>query len=397
VATLEFISIPARFANAFSAYGFYVHKFFVPLQLSAFYPHPGDEWSLLSAGVGVVLILLGSFLSLKWLKDRPEIFVGWFWFVGMLVPVIGIIQVGPHAMADRYMYLPMIGLGILLFFALPNFFANQPPTKPFVFAGVVALFVLLGIQTQKQARTWENTITLFKHALAVNGDHYLLHDYLGIAYLADKQYQAALIEHDRSIEIESRYPNAHQNRGAALLELGEADAAIAALQRALKLDPDHVAAQINLSAALLQAGAIEPAKAAYHRAIEMDPEEPRSHHALALIYAQHGSPGESLQYFQRALQLRHNFPDAHNNFATTLALLGEFEKAEKHYRLAVSQDSDYVMAQVNLASFLARQGRNQEAVQEFQKVLRIAPEHKGATQALAHLKEQRQIRQATGQ
>ncbi len=381
VKTIAIYPIDARLGNALISYVRYLGKFFVPINLAAFYPHP-VYWPLLSIiGAGCLLIAI-SIAALHFRHAHPGFFVGWFWFVGMLIPVIGLVQVGAQSMADRYTYLPSIGLAIVVVWSFFDLTRNRSWQKPAVAS--MSILVLIGCTalTQRQIGVWHDSETLFRHTIAVTGKNPVAHMNLGIALLDRHRSDEGLRELKTAVELAPHYADARLALGTAFEKTGNYEAAIDELDEAIRLnpsagkpyfeagvvfenlnhfaeaadlfrkaiqrDPEFAAAHGNLGVALEQTGQIDPAIEEYSRALRLDPNYFDAHQNLGALYFKLNRVEEAKVQFGRAVKLDPGSPVAHNNLAGALFLLGQIDRAIGEYQQALKLKPDYAEARANL-------------------------------------------------
>jgi protein O-mannosyl-transferase len=229
--------------------------------------------------------------------------------VGTLVPVIGIVQVGTQAMADRYSYLPLIGLFIVLAWALEDFARANPARRVPVLVAASALVVICAAITRRQVRHWESSRTLWTHALEVTRGNYAAHTYLGNALASAGRVDSAVAEYTEALRLNPDFPEAHNNLGPALARLGETDAAIAHFTTAIRLRPNYADAHNNLGVALASQGKFEAATAAYREVLRIDPEHTQAPGNLGLALYALGRTAEARQQLSVALRRNPNQPD----------------------------------------------------------------------------------------
>ncbi len=313
--------IDMRFGNALISYLRYLIKLFWPVDLAVFYPHPG-YWPLpqvLLAG-GMLVALSGFF----WVERRrhPSLLMGWLWFLGTLVPVIGLIQVGAQSLADRYTYLPSVGVLIMVFWGAEEISHRRPWLMQAVAVALVAAILGCLAVTRCQLRYWRNSETLFRHALAVTRDNYVAHNNLGTA-LADRN-------------------------------TAEADAeALHEYQTALRLRPDNPMYHYNLASSLIKQGALGSAIEQFQAAIRLKSDYTDAHYNLGLALATQGQMYEAIREFQTAIRLRPDFINAHNNLGAALAESGRYDEAIHEFQEVLRLQPDYPRAQSNLAKAMA--------------------------------------------
>ena len=247
VASLEMYSFGVRLANALAAYVVYLGKMIWPMNLAVLYPHPGMRpmWQVFGAVLVIIGISTGAAL---WAKRRPWFAVGWLWYLGTLVPVIGLVQMGSQAMADRYAYIPLIGIYIVLAWGFHE--ALHRRSKTGLALASMAVPLVLMLIASYQVRCWENSVTLYTHTLRNTSKNFIVHNNLGLVLSALNEKDAAMDHLRKSIQLAPQYPQAHNNLGAALLEQGRCDEAIEHFKKALELDQTYQKAKNNIETSL---------------------------------------------------------------------------------------------------------------------------------------------------
>jgi tetratricopeptide (TPR) repeat protein len=369
--------IVLRVANALVSYVSYMGKMIWPAGLTVFYPHPGMQPMWQVAGACLLLVCI-SFLAIRAVRSRPYFAVGWLWYVGTLVPVIGLVQVGSFAMADRFTYVPLIGLFVIIAWGVPEVVGGWRYKKLVLSASAGALLLVLVICTWLQVRLWHNTFTLFKHALEVTANNGLAHNNLGFALAEQGHLNEAMDHYSRALQINPMYEDAHDNMGVALTRLGRFDEAIWHYTEALRIKPDNADANNNLGVVLAEQGRIEEAMGRYAEALRIEPEYADAHSNLGNALFQQGRLDEATIRYREALRLRPDHADAHNNLGLVLAEQGWLEDAISHYTEALRIKPDYADAHNNLGNALLYQGKLQEAINQYTKALRINPDYANA-------------------
>ncbi len=289
VQSLGSIPLAQRISNAAISIFSYIGKMFWPMDLAVMYPHPRTEIISPAFAISLLAIVLLSVVFWRLRRRAPYALAGWLWYLVALTPVIGIIQVGMQARADRYAYVPLTGLFILVVFAGEGILRRLkvPPQGQFL-AGLGILIVLAGL-TWRQARVWENSITLFDHAARVTQDNDL----------------------------------AHVNLGAALYESGRKQEAMTHFQEAIRIRPDDDSGYNNLGYVLLNLDRLEEAEPPLHRALQLNAENPAAHNNLGKVLFKQGRHAEALPHFQAAVKQMPGFTEAEKNLQETLRVLGE--------------------------------------------------------------------------
>ena len=244
VASLEGFAPGVRIANAFVSYIIYIGKIIWPDNLAVFYPHPGllPFWQVLGA---VFLLIAVTVTVIRTAKRFPYLAVGWLWFAGTLVPVIGIVQVGSQAMADRYTYIPLIGLFVMAAWGIPELLKNWRYRKEALFASSALILHVLLIVTWTQVGYWRNSIELYDHALKVTGNNDTIHNNRGDAYCRLGNLRQAILDFDKAVEINPQYAEAYYNRGVTYGKLGNHRQAIEDFDRAIEAGPERAEPYYN--------------------------------------------------------------------------------------------------------------------------------------------------------
>jgi tetratricopeptide (TPR) repeat protein len=378
----EYTSLGYRLSNAVIALIRYLGKIFWPTDLAFFYPHP-DKWPALLVAGAVVLLVVISVLAVRLRQRHPALLVGWCWFLGTLVPVIGLVQVGQQSIADRYTYIPSVGILIALTWGIRALATRVPQSRaPLgVAAGVAALCGL--VLSREQTRVWSNTESLCRHAIAVVPGNYLAHDMLGAALEKRGANTEAMREHLLALEIKPDYADAYNNLAVALQHQGKLAKAVEHYQRALQLRPRYPEAHFNLAVALESAGQFDNAATEYSRAIAQRPNYATAHYNLGLLYGRLGQLDKAVVSFQTALRINPNLADAHNNLGVIFDRMGQLNQAIQHYQQAIMVKPDYARAHFNLGVALTRIGQLNVAANAFETALRLKPDYAEARTNLA--------------
>jgi tetratricopeptide (TPR) repeat protein len=323
VISLEKIPLPARIGNALVSYVDYLGETFWPTNLAVFYPHPLDTLPLWKPVVAL-LILLGitAAVLLRW-RRNPYLPVGWFWYLGMLVPAIGLVQIGVHAMADRYMYLPQIGLCMALTWGALQ--VSRPWPHRVLACGTLAslLVVALAACAIQQTTYWRDSEALWTHAIACTPPNSLAHSNLGGALAERGEFDKAIEQYEAALAIDPKDGKSYSLLGDALLHLHQTDAAIEQYEKALRIQPDSAETQSNYGAALTRKKRFE----------------------------------EAVAHCEKALQIEPNYVEAHSNLGNALAHLGRLDEAIDQYEAALRIAPDRAEIRYNLNLVLSARAR----------------------------------------
>jgi len=271
IKTAETFSWIVRTANALIAYVTYIAKTIWPARLAIFYPHPGRAVSMSQALLAALLLLAISAYVVWLARTRKYLLVGWLWYLGTLVPVIGLVQVGNQALADRYTYIPLIGLFIIVAWGVPDLLAKYQYRKILFTASAFAVLLALSICTHLQLRHWRNSITVFEHAIEVTENNRMAHSNLGVALLNRRRPDDAITHFTAALQIDPNHAMTHLNLGVALFQKRKYDAAVTSFTQALRIDPDLAEAHVNLGIVLAKQKKFDQAVKHYTQALQIKP------------------------------------------------------------------------------------------------------------------------------
>ena len=356
VGALEIYPFNIRIANALVSYVSYIIKMFWPQNLAVFYPHPGQSLPLWQAAGAGLLLLAISITVIRLGRRYPYLFVGWFWYVGTLVPVIGLVQVGAQAMADRYTYVPLIGLLFMITWGVADLLGSWRYGKPALAVAAISLLSALMVCTFLQLKYWKNSITLFEHTLQVTNNNSQIHNNLGNVLTQRGNLQEAISHYTKALEISPNYAEAHINIGVALTKQGRFKEAIKHYSAALKLKSNSAELHNNLGVALYSQGDVRGAIENYLTAVQLKPDYAEAHNNLGNGLAKLGKLAEAEIHYSKALKLRADYPQAHNNLGVALARQGKLNEAIAHFREAVRLAPDFAQARANLELALQEAG-----------------------------------------
>lgn len=384
LATLEAVSPGRRLGNALVSYATYLGKSFWPTKLAVFYPLPAAV--PLPAAIAAGALLLAITVLVVWrLRRAPFLAVGWLWFLGMLVPVIGLVQVGRQAMADRYTYLPSIGLFLAVAWGVTELLGAETRRRRAALAGgALAVIGALSIAAHAQTGTWKDSLTLFRHALAVTENNYVAHLNVAVALSARGDQQGALHHYRELLRIQPNLAEAHAALGSALRRWGRTAEALPYLRRAVRLKPERARFHHSLAVALEEMGRKDEAMVELRQAIELSPRLADAHYGLGTLLREQGKVEEALEHYRTALEINPDLNDLYAPTATLLAQRGELGEAVRHYQEAVRRHPT-PSAHFNLALTLERMGRIEEARRQYEQALALDPGLEPARQRLGAL------------
>jgi tetratricopeptide (TPR) repeat protein len=373
----------ARIGNALVSYVVYLGQMIYPVGLAVFYPYPESGLALWKIITAFVLLLIISAIAVITWRKQPWFLFGWLWYLGMLVPVIGILQVGAQAHADRYTYLPQIGLYLALTWITAELCASW--RYRYLVLGGLSAVVLTALIFCARTQTfyWQNSQLLWTHTLACTTDNAVAHINLGDILVQKGYVDEAIIHYKKALQIKPNDPEAHVSFGYALLQKGMADEAIIHFQQALQIKPNYAQAHNNLGDVLAQKGRVDEAIVQFKEALQIKPDYAEACYNLANALLQKGRVDEAITQFQKALQIKPNYAEACYNLGNTLFQKGEIDEAIVRYQRALQIKPDYTNARYNLGYALLQKGRVDEAIIQFQKVLQLKPDHAEAHYNLA--------------
>ncbi|MBI2190729.1 MAG: tetratricopeptide repeat protein [Planctomycetes bacterium] len=406
-APLEVVSFQARLGNALVSYVQYAAQMLWPSQLGVFYPHPREALPLAHVMAAAALLAAATWAAIRLGRKRPYLPVGWFWYLGTLVPVIGLVQVGGQAMADRYTYIPLIGLFVSAAWLLSDLASGSAKARMLLAAGCAAAVLALAAAARVQLSHWKTSESLYEHTIAVTEGNAVAHMNLGNVLIQKGRIEEALKHHEeavrirpdsagartnlgavlallkrdrdavehyhRALEISPNYADAHYNLGLSLMNLGNLEEAVTHVLETVRLRPDFPEAWNSLSSARLKQGRPEVALEAALSALERRPGFAEAHLNRGLALARLGKTAEALEAYLEALRLRPDLVQAHVNVGPLLAAQGKVEEAIAHYGRALELKPDSVEAMHNLANLLSAQGKEEEAVRLFERALAVQP------------------------
>jgi Flp pilus assembly protein TadD len=378
VAASEAVPFLDRLLNAAQSIVAYLRQALWPSDLAVFYPYPRS--GLAARGVASALLLAGaSWLAIRGGRARPWLAVGWLWMLLCLVPVLGIVQSGQQARADRFMYLPLAGLGIIAAWGGAELLARWRPAAAAAALVALAAWVLV---TREQVRQWTDTITLFSHALAVTQDNHLAHSNLGTALALRGDVAGAEAHYREAIRIDPRYAEAQTALGVVLAHQGRFPEALERQREALRLSPQSSKVLFNLAAVEARLGDAASAERHYALAVAATPQLAAAHYNWGNLLAAQGRWGEAEARYAAVLQIDPNDVEARNNLGLAVGLQGRWEEAARILEPLVQQVPDHARARTNLARALRELGRPDEARRLLEEGLRRKPDDAELKRAL---------------
>jgi Tfp pilus assembly protein PilF len=404
-----------RFENAFLAYLRYLGKTVWPTRLAVLYPL-SSHLPMVAVASAVVLFLLICAAAFWSAKRAPYVLSGWFWFAGTLVPVIGIVQVGAQSMADRYTYIPSIGLFIVLAWGAVDLLSKVPRARNVLAGAAIVMLAALCVVTRHQLAYWQNGEILFRHAIAVTDHNYLAYSSLGTCLEEQGHMDEAMQCAEQSVQMQPNFPEGHYNLGTLQLHAGKTDEAIQQFEIALKQYPhfadaennlgkafqtegklDDAAAHLalahsyspndpeilyNIGSVLLEQAKLPEAAAQFSEALKIDPDYADAHGNLGVIFMRTGHPEEGTLEFAEKVRLKPKDSGARLNYGLALLDQNQLAEAATQFNEALRLEPGSALGHYRLGLALAKQGHSPEAIAQGREALRLQPDFSDARDAL---------------
>ena len=381
VRSLTSLPLATRLANAVLTYAVYIGRMFWPAKLAVYYPYSHHLPAAAVTAAGALLAGV-TFLTIRRLGRDPYLAVGWFWYLGTLVPVIGLIQVGGQSSADRYTYLPTIGLTIMLAWGAADLVKRYPRAKAAVAAAAGSALCACLVLTAIQTSYWANSGSLFEHAVGVTTGNYIAENNLADYYLTEMRTEEARAPVLEALRLNPYYPEAHVNLATILRRTGQMSQSEQQYQDALRLQAINVEAHAGYGALLLQEGRNEEARAQFAQVVELRPEDADAHYDLGRVLAALGRGDEAMAEFSEAVRLRPDQAEAHHSLGVALASRGRFNEALVEFAAEARLKPDDADIHNYMGMLLASVGRIDEAIAQYSEALRIQPDFAAARKGL---------------
>lgn len=373
VKPLYALALKYRVANALVSYTDYILKTIWPHKLAVFYPHPGNtlpSWQIVGA---TLLIVAACYWAIRATKKYPYIPVGLFWYLGTLVPVIGLVQVGDQAMADRYTYIPLTGIFIIVSWGVSDIFKKWHYRRFFLVVFAAILLAGFTSKTFLQLKYWKNGITLFEHAVSVTENNYQAHNNLGTAY-GSTDLDKAVFHYKAALKIKPEFAMALYNLGTIYMKKGRVDEAVHHYLKAIEIKPDYFDALNNIGIVFLNKGDYNKAVLYFKRALRTDSKKTDARMNLANVLFLQLKPYEAISQYKEILQTDSENANVHYNLAYVLSSQNRIEEAVSQYKEALRVDPKYSKAHYNLGNMLLSQGKIKEAVTHYAKTIKYKPD-----------------------
>lgn len=383
VGNLAAYPVPVRLENALVSYVAYIGKMVWPARLSAFYPYR-ESLSAWAAGTAFLLIVT-TIGVVRGARRHPYLLVGWLWYLGTLTPVIGIIQVGLQSMADRYTYIPLVGLFIVVAWGAVDLAERWPRQRAVVPAVAALVLAACAVTARTQVATWRDSLSLWQHAVDVTTNNAYGQYNLGVVLVQAGRLDEGIARFREALRIDPNYSDVHIDLGNALNGRGAADDALAEFATVVRLRPDYAEAHNAYGNLLRSRGRNADAIAQYREALRLDPSLASAHNELGNALTTDGRFADAMAEYAEAVRLAPGFAEAHNNVGAAFARAGKPEEAIAEFLEALRLKPGDATFHYNAALMLEQVGRTKEAVEHLQAALRTDPGHAAARRALERL------------
>lgn len=374
VVPIEYFNLRIRIANAIVSYIGYIWHMLWPLKLAVLYPHPGDNISDGTVVAGAVVLIALTICFVYFGTRRKFLLVGWLWYVGMLVPVIGLVQVGAQAMADRYMYMPMAGLLIIITWGMWELSERLAGRKVILAVLSVSVIVASTALTVRQVRYWKNSMRLFEHTIAVSPQAYDIRNNYANFLKDEGRYDEAIKNFRIVLSQRPNMAEPYYNLGNTFRKMDRTEEAIENYKKAIKFKPDFVEAYYNLGTTSAQVGRLDEAYAAFQKALELKPKDAEILSGMGLLLAQKGQFDKAVEYYKKAIEADPEYVVAHGRMGLALASQGKYEEALEQCRIVLRNRPDDVEMWRNSGILLEKLGKVDEAIEYYRKALTIKPD-----------------------
>jgi len=368
--TLTF-PIGQRLANATVTYVRYLARLVWPSRLAAFYPY--EDLSVVWVAGSAIFLIATSFLVIRFSKRHPYLLVGWLWYLGTLVPVLGLIQAGGQSSADRYTYVPLIGILAMITWGVCEGLARWRYHASILGAAAIVLVATFAIAAMNQVLYWKDSYALWSHAVAVTSGNYLAHVNLGMAYQERGDPDSALTHFQEAVRVRPGYPESLNALGAALLRRGQLDEALPLFEQAKRIRPSFGSAHSNAGIVLARRGQVGQAIVEFMEGIRLDPGNGEMHANLGLGLATQGRFDEAIQEYNKAIKLMPGSADVHTLLGNVFFSQGKLNEAVAEFELAIELNPQLFETHNNLGLAFHNMQRYDEAIAQFNEAIRVAP------------------------
>ena len=386
IRTLETIPLDLRIANALFSYISYLSKTIWPQKLALIYPYPSISifWQII---LSLPLLICISMLVIKLARSFPYLATGWLWFLGTLVPVIGLIHIGYQGMADRYTYIPLLGVFIIIIWGAADIAKQWCIKKNVLVLLCCSVIALLTVRTWHQLTYWQNSFILLSHSLDVTYNNSMVHYVLGQSLDKSGKLEEAVFHYNEALRIRPDFAMAHNNLGAAMARKGDDKSAIYHFDKAIHINYDFAEAHNNYATLLLKQNKFEEAAKHYKEAIRIDPENIPAYNNMANMREAQGIYDEAVLYYKKALSINAQHADTHYRLGRILIKQKKVNEALSHFSEAIKLNPDFAEVYYEAGIILAKIGKLKTANAFFLKAIQIKPDFIEAKNNLLILKQ----------
>ncbi len=320
----DITALSERFSNMIVSYGLYIKKLFWPTDLAVFYPYTALPWWQVSSAA--ILLVAATIFACRYFREYPYIFAGWFWYLGTLVPVIGLVRVGSQSMADRYAYVPFIGLFVIIAWGVPNVLSRLRQSRKFTFFIFISLIAIYTASTAIRIGDWRDTTSLFESALRNNPENFIAHTVLGSIESEKGNYGKAFSYYRSAIELNPKYARTYCHAGTAYLRLGDYEQARSYYQKAIAVDEKFADAYYNLGVLNLTANRHQEAIRYFDQYLEIKPEEFKAYLNLGIMLLETGRIDDAVRHFEKAMELNPKSPQARKGLMVSRDMQSKLKK-----------------------------------------------------------------------
>ncbi|PKN51618.1 MAG: hypothetical protein CVU55_11810 [Deltaproteobacteria bacterium HGW-Deltaproteobacteria-13] len=370
IVSMKELPLISRFTNIIISYAAYLGELFYPINLAVFYPYASfiPSWKVFISGMILIVITL---VVIDYVRKLPFLFVGWFWYMGTMIPLIGLIQTGAQAMADRHTYLPSIGIAMMLAWGIPSLIQNEATRKKILFPATMVLLIIMSGLTWKQCGYWKNSVMVFHHALQVTENNYLAHGNLAAALLADGKNEEAIDHYKKAVLIKPNSATPYDLLGNAYTKLGQYPLAIDNYNKAILLKPDYANAYSNRGTAYSGLGRKERAIEDYTQAIRLQPDYADAYYNRGTTYFESGQYQKAAQDYDETIRIKPDYIRAYYNRGVVNSKLGRYQTAITDYSEAIHLKPDYAEAYNNRGAVYLDLGNKEPGCRDAQKACEL--------------------------
>lgn len=364
-----------RIANAILSYVKYIQNMFWPYDLSIYYPYPQSMPPLWQIILAFSLLSILSILILKMMKTKPWLTFGWLWYVGTLVPVLGLVQNGlwPE-IADRWAYVPMIGLFIIISWSIPELLNKWHIKKQAITIIAIFFIIAMTITTWYQIKYWSSSLKLFSHAIQVTRNNPVSQYNLANEFQKLKNYSKAIEHYNKALQLKPDAAYIHNNLGAVFIEEGKLEKAFYHISKALEIDSEFMGAHINMGNLLNKSGQPQEAIQHYIKVLNDNPNAEKVHYNLGLAFEKIGQHNEATKQYQLELKNNPNDAETTNSLGNIFLKLGNTQEAIRYFSITLSLDPNFYRALISLGGIYTQAGKQNDAIKYYYQAIAINPE-----------------------